>query len=201
VSGAGVSAGHGWTSLAPSGGAGGPRQLPSFWHPKLKGNGIPTGRMQNLPEKRRARLDQSIDGILALIGIQFFLGMWLNLFGSFPRGSNTLASAITFRTDPILIAHIVVGIVLGLGSLALVVRAWSEPVRSVRWLTLAGLVGVLFASITGSGFVTSGYTNNFDSFFMSVGFAIAVTAYYEGLVRLRADRLVRSLHSGPPARA
>jgi heme A synthase len=143
-------------------------------------------------EHRRARLDLSLNAILGLIALQFFLGMWLNLFGKFPMGSGGLGSALTFTSDPILIAHIVLAIILGLGSIALVIRSWSDPLRSVRWFSVGGFVGLAFASITGSGFVTTGYSSGVDSFLMAVGFAIALTAYYEGLVRLRADRLVRS---------
>jgi heme A synthase len=143
-------------------------------------------------EQRRARLDRSLNGILALIGVQFFLGMWLNLFGSYPSGSGGLGTALTYTSDPILIAHIVVGVVLGIGALVLVVQAWADPMHSMRWFALGGLVGILFAAATGSGFVSSGYSSGVDSFLMAVGFAIALTAYYEGLVRFRADRAVRA---------
>jgi heme A synthase len=144
-------------------------------------------------------MDQLLNGILALIGIQFFLGMWLNLFGNFPTSSGGLASAITFTADPILIAHIVLAVVLTLGALALVARAWSDPMRSLRWFVVAGLLGLIFAAVTGSGFVYTGYSNGIDSFLMAVGFAVALTAYYEGLVRLRADRVTRSLSPMGPS--
>jgi hypothetical protein len=149
--------------------------------------------MNNPIDRRRAQLDQSLNGILALIGVEFFLGIWLNLFGRFPSGSGGLGTAVTYGVDPILAAHIVVGVILGIGALFLVVRAWSDPMRPMRWFALLGFLGIVFAAASGSGFVLSGYSSGIDSFLMSVGFAVALTAYYEGLVQLRVDRAVRAL--------
>jgi heme A synthase len=149
-------------------------------------------------EVTRSRLDQLYNLILGLIGLQFFLGMWLNLFGNFPKESNSLGGALSFTADPVLIAHIVLGILLGIGALGLLARSWSDPLRTLRWFALGGVLGVVFAAVTGSGFVYSGYSNNVDSFLMAVGFGIALTAYYEGLVRLRADRSVQSREGGSP---
>lgn len=149
-------------------------------------------------EVTRARLDQLYNLILGLIGLQFFLGIWLNLFGSFPSGSGGLGAALTFTADPVLIVHGALGVVLGVGALGLLARSWSDPLRTLRWFALGGLLGVVFASATGSGFVYSGYSNNVDSFLMAVGFGIALTAYDEGLVRLRADRSLQSRQGGNP---
>jgi heme A synthase len=153
------------------------------------------------PERRRERLDQMLNGLLALIGIQFFLGMWLNLFGSFPTGSGSLGTAVTFTSDPILILHILLGILLVVGAIVLVARSWPDPMRSMRVFSLAGLAGLVFASLAGSGFVYSGYSSGVDSFLMAVGFGVALTAYYEGLVRLRADRVLRDRPTPNPSPA
>jgi heme A synthase len=146
----------------------------------------------------RAGLDLRFNVILGLIGLQFFLGMWLNLFGNFPKGSGSLGTAATFTADPVLIAHIVLGVVLVIGAVALLGFSWSDSLRATRWFALVGLLGILFASATGSGFVDSGYSDNVDAFLMAVGFGVALTAYYEGLVRLRADRL-QPIPGGPTA--
>jgi heme A synthase len=150
-------------------------------------------------EESRARLDQLFNVILGLIGIQFFLGMWLNLFGSFPSGSGGLATAFTFSADPILIAHVTLAAILILVALVLLGLSWLDRLRSLRWFGLGGFLGLVFASATGSGFVYSGYSSGVESFLMAVGFAVALTAYYEGLVRLRADRSVESLAVGRTA--
>ncbi len=127
-----------------------------------------------------------------LIAVQFFLGMWLNLFGIFPGGSAGLGATLTYTADPVLVAHIVLGVILVVGALSLLGLAWWDPLRATRWFAVGGLLGLIFAAATGSGFVYSPYSNDADSFLMAVGFAIALTAYYEGLVRLHADRLLRS---------
>jgi heme A synthase len=144
-------------------------------------------------EESRARLDQFFNLILGLIGLQFFLGMWLNLFGNFPSGSGGLTNAFTFTADPILIAHVTLAVILTSGGILVLAMSWSDRLRTLRWYALGGFFGLIFGSATGSGFVYSGYSNNVDSFLMAVGFAAALTAYYEGLVRLRADRTVESL--------
>jgi hypothetical protein len=140
-------------------------------------------------DRVRARLDRAINGLLIVVGIQFLLGMWLNLFGSFPTGAGNVGTALTDAADPVLIAHIVFGILLIAGGVAIVLLAWMDALRTIRWYALAGLASNLVAALAGSEFVYSGYSSNAASFLMAAGFAAAVTAYYEGLVRLRAAPL------------
>lgn len=138
--------------------------------------------------RQRRRLESSLNGILALIGIEFFIGMWLNLFGAFPS-IPTLAAAVTDFTAPLLVAHIVLGLLMGLGAVLVLFLATRDPYGNIRWFALGGLLGVAFAGIAGSAFVTSSYSNNYASYGMAVGFAIALTSYYEGLVAIRGQPL------------
>ena len=147
----------------------------------------------------RERLVRGFNGILLVIAVQFFLGMWLNLFGSFPSGSSDLGSALAYTSDPALVAHIVVALVLIIAGVALFLISMRDGLRMLRWFALGGLTSLVFASLTGSGFVYSGYSSGVDSFLMAVGFAGALTSYYEGLVRMRGNPIPSSSITAPPS--
>jgi heme A synthase len=138
----------------------------------------------------RPRLVRSLNGILGLIGLEFLIGMWLNLFGTFPASNPTLAAAATDTSSPLLIAHVVIGAFLGLGALVILILSFRDPYRTLRWFALGGLIGVAIAGFAGSAYVGSGYVNNDASYVMAVGFAIALASYYEGLVALRGRPVI-----------
>jgi len=141
----------------------------------------------------RKRLDRSLNLLLLIVALEFALGIWLNLFGRFPS-SSSYASALSDGSDPILALHIAVGAILFLGSIGLLVQAWRDPYRGLRYFALVGVVAVLVTGLSGSGFILSGYSNNVDSFAMAIGLLVVVTVYYEALVALRSHPL-----AGPSA--
>jgi heme A synthase len=134
---------------------------------------------------RRESLDRSLNRFLLVLAAEFAIGMWLNLFGKFPSG-NSYADALTFGRDPVLALHIAVGVFLFLWSLGLLVQAWRDPHRTVRYFALVGTVAILVTGLSGSGFVLSGYSNNVASFAMAMGLLVIVSVYYEALVVLRS---------------
>lgn len=138
--------------------------------------------------RRRERLDRAINGFLLLVALEFILGMWLNLYGLFPS-SNSAAAAITDGTNPALIAHMVVGVLLFVGSIGIVAQARRDPYRPVRVFALAGVIAVLLTGFFGLGFVYSSYANNAYSLGMAIGLLAIVTIYYEALVALRSHPL------------
>jgi hypothetical protein len=116
--------------------------------------------------------------VVGLLAIQFALGMWVNLFGSFPAGVNTLGGTFLYQGDPPLLVHITVAALL-LGA-AVVTSALSLS-RSVPWsartLVLLGALGIFTAAISGYLFVVSGFMNNVDSYYMALGFLLALMGY------------------------
>jgi hypothetical protein len=148
--------------------------------------------------QRRRRLDRSFNGILLLIAVEFFLGIWLNLFGSFTGAGSSIPQALSDTGAPVLVAHIVVGVVLLLGAIIALVLSWGDPNRALRWFALGGLLAIVIAGSAGNEFVMASYSNNYASFGMAVGFAAALTAYYEGLIVLRARPLPRELMPAEP---
>jgi hypothetical protein len=115
--------------------------------------------------------------IVVLLSVQFVLGIWVNLFGSFPSTSNVEVAAV-YSDDAVLTGHYVLAIVLVIVALVLVfVSFGKEERKGLRWLALGGLLSILWASASGVQFILSGFSNNVDSFSMALAF-IAATSFY-----------------------
>ena len=139
--------------------------------------------------ERRRMLDRALNSILVVVAVQFFLGMWVNLFGSFPPNNSTAQAAVSFTGDPALIAHIVFGIMLFVGGLFVLFLSLKDVWRPVRVFALVGVVATVVTGVFGLSFVYSGYGDNVASFAMAIGFAAILTTYYEALVALRSHPL------------
>ena len=137
-------------------------------------------------ELRRLVRRTSVGLIIALV-VQFLIGMLVNLFVTIPDshpGSKTTeyfagslqSVAWAISSGPgLLVAHVVLGIVLGIGSLALIPR-----VRAVgrRRLTVAAVLGFLF--IVGAGFNGASFLDfneDYSSMIMATLFAGALLSY------------------------
>ena len=125
---------------------------------------------------------------LVILVVQFLVGISVNLYvtipthhpgaGSGPYLSGALAGVLwSFSSGlPLLIVHVVLGIVLFLNGVELVLHA----VRSHRgpvpiWLGAVGLTAIIFAGFNGASFLK--YNLSISSMLMSVGFAVAVACY------------------------
>jgi len=111
--------------------------------------------------------------------VQYALGMYVNLFVSFPDNFNEGQLWEFAWSQPLLAAHIVLAILILVGAIVLCVRVWRAGVRAWVWPSLIGLLGVLLAGTGGAQFIPSqidGY-----SYMMSLGFLIAFAAYCWGL--------------------
>jgi hypothetical protein len=130
-------------------------------------------------------------GLLVMLGIQFVLGMIINLFVKIPTthpgttgnfGSRAIHGfiwAISNGAGIALLLHVVVAIGLLLGSLTLVVRA--AVARSPSWIAVSaiGALGIITALTNGLAFI--GYNSDATSFVMATGFIVAALAYTFGL--------------------
>ena len=115
--------------------------------------------------------------IVGLLSLQFLLGIWVALFGSFPS-TNNVQTAVMYGGDPVLSGHYALAVVLLVLAVVVVLAAFRNGVPArLRWLTLGGLVSVLWAWISGVEFILSGFSNNSDSFSMAVAFIVAMTFY------------------------
>lgn len=130
---------------------------------------------------------RTIIGLIIALIVQFLLGMLVNLFVTIPDGHpgskpaeyfagsfQSVAWAISSGPG-VLVAHVVLGIILGIGSLALIFR-----VRALRRrrLTVAAVLGFLF--IVGAGFNGASFLDfneDYSSMIMATLFAAALLSY------------------------
>lgn len=146
--------------------------------------------------KIRQRLDRALNGILLVVAVQFVLGMWVNLFGSFPQADSGALGALLDANDVALSLHVVVGFVMLVGSLFILRLSWRDAWQGIRRFTAVGVVAIVLAIPFGEAFVYTGYSNNGESFAMALAFVAIVTAYYEGLVALRSHPLNEPSRAG-----
>ncbi len=150
-------------------------------------------------EVRRRRLTASMRGLLGLSVIELGLGIWLNLYGTFP--GSTVPAAVGSTGFPVLLAHVAVGALMFVGALVqLLLFAWRDPVRSMRIFAGVGVIAVLGAGIGGATFVSSGYSDNAASLGMALAFLVVLVTYALGLVFLRRNPLPpTAVGAAPPA--
>lgn len=114
---------------------------------------------------------------VVLLSLQFVLGIWANLFGSFPS-TQRLGTAVSYAGDPVLTGHYVLAVVLVLLGIVLVVVAFRGPTRaSLRAMVVLGLLAIVWASAAGVAFVASGFSSPSDSFSMALAFIFATSFY------------------------
>src|SRR5260221_5740115 len=75
----------------------------------------------------------------------------------------------------LLVLHAAFGLLLVVGSLAVVVRAWPLGGRNLRWATALGALLVLAAGFNGGSFLN--YNPDFSSILIASFFALAVGFY------------------------
>jgi hypothetical protein len=122
-----------------------------------------------------------------LLVVQFLFGVSVNLYvtipthhpgaGSGPYLSGAVSSVLwSFSSGlPLLIVHVVIGVLLFLSGIELVVHSVRAGRRAVIWLAAVGLMAIIFAGFNGASFLK--YNLNISSMLMSVGFAVAVVCY------------------------
>ncbi len=118
--------------------------------------------------------------LIIFLVIQYILGMVTNLFVHFPDTTVMDQLWAFARTQGLIVAHIIVGTGLLIGSVAFVVR--SVRSRSRRWITSAviGLIAILAAFIGGVTF-TSTQADGY-SLLMALSAIAAFLSYGWGLV-------------------
>jgi hypothetical protein len=124
------------------------------------------------------RLHGSSIGLVAMLVIQFILGIIYNLYGTAP----TSKKSIGLFSGPVIALHVILGILLFLAAVAQLVRAIGAPHRPSIWLSAVGLVSIIGAGFAGLGFAGSGAAG--ASLGMSLAFALALVCYIALLVVL-----------------
>ena len=130
------------------------------------------------PRLQRSLRIHSMFLIGALV-VQYTLGMYVNLFVSFPDNSSQGQLWEFAWSQPALAAHIILAILIFFGSVVLCIRAARQAARSKdrRWITcsLIGLLAVFAAGASGASFIPS--QTDLYSYSMSLAFLIAIFSY------------------------
>jgi hypothetical protein len=131
-----------------------------------------------------ARLRRGSLAVLVLLVVEYAIGMYVNLYVTVPGADHggSLGSAIS-NGPASLSVHAVIGLLLGLGALgvaaqSILIRHWGLIAASV-----IGLLAIIFASVAGTGFTSTGADS--ASMAMSVLTGIAMLCYAADLYLLR----------------
>ena len=121
--------------------------------------------------------------ILALLFVQFLLGMWTNLFAAFPESSPSVnpLDQVFIQGPYVLAAHIITGIALGIVSISIIVLSALARNKRAVVLACAGLGSILLAGESGIEFVLGWYGNDALSFSMAFGFVLSFVIYFAAL--------------------
>jgi hypothetical protein len=118
---------------------------------------------------------------IILLAVQFIIGMWMNLFATFPTLNSSfpmLEIMDVMIWVPELMIHMMVGMVVGLLSLVIFMMTIMKGNYKMIMISTIGSVSILFAGISGLDFMFSDFQNNISSFIMSVGFIFAIISYF-----------------------
>jgi hypothetical protein len=168
---------------------------------------IPTPRV--LSARQLAALRGNSFGVLALLIIQFAIGMWVNLYAQVPakdRGSGIFGAVGRALTDgpASLGAHAGLGLLIVLVALALVVRSIVARHVPAIVASVIGFLAILGAAFNGARFVADGGPAN-ASFAMALSTAVAMLCYAVSLLLLGFARSADQIqardrqHPGTPA--
>jgi heme A synthase len=120
---------------------------------------------------RVARLRMASLGAVAMLILQFILGMIYNLYGTAP----TSKKSIGLFSSPVIALHVILGILLFIAAVVLLVRAIQARHKLSIWLSVVALVAIVVAGFAGLGFAGSGA--NGASLGMALAFAVALACY------------------------
>ncbi|MHB8396618.1 MAG: hypothetical protein ACYDBK_05375 [Thermoplasmataceae archaeon] len=134
---------------------------------------------------------------LVLLAIQFVIGMWMNFFALFP--STNVAFPMygmmnVMVSVPELMAHMMIGMLIGLVSLMIFVISLMGGFRKSAMLSAIASFSIFLAGMSGLEFILTGFQNNILSFTMSLGFVVAAISYVFLMYSAFVDSLAQRLH-------
>ena len=120
---------------------------------------------------RLVRLRMSSLGVVAMLIIQFILGVIYSLYGTAP----TSTKSVGLFSSPDLALHVILGILLVIAAVGQLIRAIGIRHALSLWMSAVGLVSILGAGFAGLGFTGNGASG--ASLGMSLAFAVALACY------------------------
>jgi hypothetical protein len=130
---------------------------------------------------------------LVLVVAEYVLGMYVNLYVTIPAADHGRDVGAAIANGPaVLSIHAVLGLLLGLGGLAVLWHAVRSRRPAVIAWSAAGLFALAMAAAAGAGFTSSG--DRAGSLAMSVLTGVALLCYAANLSLVRLS----SPPGGPP---
>lgn len=144
----------------------------------------PAPRARTAATAGLARLRRGSLGVLVLLVAEYVIGTYVNLYVTVPRADHGggLGSAIA-NGPASLSVHAVIGLLLGLGALGAAAQSILTRHGGLIALSVIGLLAMIFASVAGTGFTSTG--DDSASMAMSVLTGIAMLCYAANLYVLR----------------
>lgn len=118
-------------------------------------------------------------GMIAVLLIQYVLGIFSNLFIQFPQGEKDgQLWEFAWRQLPLAL-HIIVGILLLIGSIVFIIR--SILLKDTTWIIVSTIscIAILLAGVSGAIFIPS--QSNIYSLSMAIFFIVALFSYFWGV--------------------
>jgi hypothetical protein len=134
--------------------------------------------------RRLATLRAASLGALVMLVVQFGLGIGVNLYVSLPAaGSGGRKLSQAFSSGPLLVLHVVLGLLLIVAAISLLVRAIVARHVPVIVASAIGLLAIVFAATQGFSFVHD--STNAASMAMATATGIAMLCYAVSLYLVR----------------
>jgi hypothetical protein len=131
-----------------------------------------------------ARVRRGSLAVVVVLVVEFGIGMYVNLYVTIPRADHGHGLGSAIANGPAMLSiHAVIGLLLGLGALAVLVQAAIARHRGAIASSAAGLFALAVASATGASFTSSG--DAAESMGMSVLTGIGLLCYAANLYLLR----------------
>jgi hypothetical protein len=149
-------------------------------------------RATGISNRQLAALRGNTFGLLAMLIVQFAIGMWVNLYATIPAkdsGSGIFGAIGKALTNPpaSLATHAGLGLLIVLAAAALVVRSIVTRHIASIVVSVIGLAAIVAAALNGARFVADGGPAN-ASLAMALSTAVAMLSYAFGLLLLGFSR-------------
>ncbi len=124
-------------------------------------------------------------GLIAGLIIQFILGMVINLYIQFPESVPEAQLWEFARSQVLIIAHIVLGLMLFLSSAIFAFRSIKQEDKTWKLAGGFGILAIIGAILTGERFVST--QEEIYSFAMALCFGLAIISYVGGIYLSKND--------------
>jgi len=123
-----------------------------------------------------ARIRRASLAVLVLLVVEYGIGMYVNLYVAIPKADHGGSLGTAISNGPATFSiHEVLGLLLGLGALAVLVQSIMARHWGLIALSVVGLLAMILASVMGASVTSTGDASS--SMAMSVMTGIALLCY------------------------